>query len=427
MIFKAQDPNAAKLHRTLADFKIQQNSHPTHTITHTITHTTSAPRNRFKYRSRAWSLALRNGIWYLVSEHKGKRLHESCGESALKAAIITAKLKIDALLDGHTEAARLLMRRDCADSWPTVGALCDAFTVLPIPASTSRAYVNCLLNILRRVHGDGVRQMPATVINSETAHRWFRLARERALTLPQDEAARCMRTANSVFAQAKAMFGVKNLEDLRCDGIALPPCVTEFAGKAKEKTVAAAYMLPDADLIRRTLHDWLQLPRNEFVAVGLELSCGLRKSAIANLTWDKLAAATTGHARTATKDRSGLLAVRPIDPFWRVLMRRVRAQGWDACPTDYVLHGSYTERGDTTFRRISAWMRGLGWQTQKTNHAFRAYAGALVIVMDGQVNIYRGSRWLHHKSVGVTERHYAHFIDDLERNPLRARVRWSLA
>jgi integrase len=61
------------------------------------------------------------------------------------------------------------------------------------------------------------------------------------------------------------------------------------------------------------------------------------------------------------------------------------------------------------------------WETMKTNHALRAYAGSQVAMKYG---IYDAQCWLRHSTVKVTEQHYSHFIKrfrpaDLDTIPAR--------
>jgi integrase len=65
----------------------------------------------------------------------------------------------------------------------------------------------------------------------------------------------------------------------------------------------------------------------------------------------------------------------------------------------------YTE--DATFRAVSAFLRGLGWDTGKTNHELRKYAGSQIAMRYG---IYDAQCWLRHSTVKVTEQHYTGYV-----------------
>jgi integrase len=178
--------------------------------------------------------------------------------------------------------------------------------------------------------------------------------------------------------------------------------------------------------MKHTLHEWVKLTdRNMFLAVGLELAAGLRKGEVVQCTWGMLSRDRNGallDGRGAVKNCSGRFLVPPIDPYWSVLLRRIEKEGWRGKNTDPVLLGTITETSDCTFRNIGAWMRGLGWKTQKTNHALRAWSGSLVAMKFG---IYRASAWLRHSSVKVTESHYTHFLNERVFRPEEVRIRWA--
>lgn len=72
-----------------------------------------------------------------------------------------------------------------------------------------------------------------------------------------------------------------------------------------------------------------------------------------------------------------------------------------------IITGTETYRTDDLFRAVSAWLRGLGWETMKTNHALRAYAGSQVAMKYG---IYEAQIFLRHSTVKVTEQNYSHFV-----------------
>jgi integrase len=107
------------------------------------------------------------------------------------------------------------------------------------------------------------------------------------------------------------------------------------------------------------------------------------------------------------KNVKGCVHVFPLNPFWRLMLRRAKLENWTGRADDYVLTGSTTERCVSTFLRITSWMRKLGWKMQKTNHAFRDYAGSLVAMKYG---LEAAKEFLDHSSVTTTEGHYSSFI-----------------
>jgi integrase len=134
------------------------------------------------------------------------------------------------------------------------------------------------------------------------------------------------------------------------------------------------------------------------------------------------------------KNGTGRVQVRALDPFFTILQARVQTRGYRADlfnpqsairNPQYILSGPITARADGTPRAVSAWLRSLGWKTQKTNHALRAYAGSQIAMKYG---IYEASTWLRHSTVKVSETHYSHFIQKFRpQNPDDLPVRWAVA
>jgi len=111
------------------------------------------------------------------------------------------------------------------------------------------------------------------------------------------------------------------------------------------------------------------------------------------------------------KSGDWLVRVRALDPWYTLLMNRIAARGWRGADDESILQGTQTYRTDLAFRAVSAWMRGLGWGTRKTNHALRAYAGSQIAMKYGS---YDAQVWLRHSSVTVTEGHYHQYVADFK-------------
>jgi integrase len=125
-------------------------------------------------------------------------------------------------------------------------------------------------------------------------------------------------------------------------------------------------------------------------------------------------------AETDVKNHSGRLEVRALNPFWQTFHERARREN-RIVPEGYVLDGTEREREQVVEVRVSDWMRGRGWKRQKTNHAFRAYAGALVVLRWGTS---AAKDWLRHASVTTTEKHYTNAWRRAEEGRVAA-VEWA--
>jgi integrase len=224
------------------------------------------------------------------------------------------------------------------------------------------------------------------------------------------------------------MFRPKLLAIYKRAGLVLPD-LAPFIGVYQEERFAPGvvhYNPPGPKVIRDTAHSWARMTdRNTFLAVGLMLSCGLRKQEVAQVTWGMLGRSYDGallDGRGWVKNKSGGFVVPPIDPYWRVMVRRIEREGWRGKSDELVLQGSLTERTELVFRNVSGWLAELGWRTQKKSHALRAFSGSLVAMKWG---IYRAQQWLRHSSVTVTESNYSHFINSRVFNPDRVRIRFA--
>lgn len=283
--------------------------------------------------------------------------------------------------------------------------------------ATASNNAQCLLNVIRRTFGDS--PAPETralaLLNADALRLWRtaaeRHAKEKAGADPV-ALGRTMRGQNSTLNQARAVFAPLMLEHYEQHGIKLPAGLTEFLTRPKLKAPTKSdYQKPDDLTLLRTfasLEDLRERDRNLYLAVWLALGFGLRKEEISNARRAHLVAVNGRiHCRLVAQknDEAGSQAATDIpvqNGAWAKLEPLLSAHQ----PNDYLLTGPDTERADHTFRRISSWMRDLGWKTQKTAHEWRAYAGCSVTETHG---LDYASRWLRHSSPELTRRAYGRY------------------
>ena len=110
--------------------------------------------------------------------------------------------------------------------------------------------------------------------------------------------------------------------------------------------VDTEYDPPCEAAVRATMLDWLSVrDRNQFIAMGVILSAGLRLEEVTQTRWGMFTLErrqwmldSRSH-KVTVKNKSGRFVVRPIDPFWRVLNRVVDAQGWRGADDDLIFGG----------------------------------------------------------------------------------------
>jgi integrase len=294
--------------------------------------------------------------------------------------------------------------------------------------------INAIKQLLADVYGTKEPEaLPCSQINATLARRWFELATAKAQANPdQAEQTSIKRSANSRFVQAKSLFIPKAMAAYRESGLYIQS-FDEFSSAFKTyrfgRVPKTEYNPPDDELISKTLTDWEKLEdRNLFLAIGHELAFGLRASEMGQVTWS-LWTTRSGYPVIAgeikVKNGTALVQVRALDPWFSILRTKIAAKGWRGEPDDYIITGSQTHRTDEIFRAVSDWMRAHGWETQKTNHALRAYAGSQIAMKFG---IYEAQMWLRHSNVKVTEDHYSHFVKAFKpADPDSLPARWATA
>ncbi|HEY5910856.1 MAG TPA: tyrosine-type recombinase/integrase [Verrucomicrobiae bacterium] len=407
---------------------------------------------KFDYKGRLWTMELRGAVWYLRAKIDKKRIFQSCAADK-RAAEAEAKIKIDAALGGRLDVLRASLKRQEAatPACCIVGEVLSTYenaTDLDVAAGPQARNVQAMRNAIRRALGLPFPEKKATfahrraldlqvdnlssaIFKRELAEDYYSDMRTRANKLPdQTDQNRLKLSAGSLLFQGLSVFKPALLAKYRRAGLVLPSTLEDFikACRAERPTgLNHGYNPPPESVIRRTLHEWLKLDdRNMFIALGLELACGLRRSEVVQIRSEMLTVSNKrpllDGRRTQVKGQTGRIVVPPIDPFWTLLMRRMKREGWQVPAGQLLIQGTPTQIDDM-FRGIGHWLRGLGWDTQKTNHALRAYSGSLVAM---KWDIYRASAWLRHASVKVTEAHYTHFLNERVFTPEKIRVAWAL-
>jgi len=391
-------------------------------IAHQNTHQTDAPSTnpepklgKVKFRVAGREFTLRQrwagkfAPWYLVGTINGKRFNHALGTNEAETAKQVAKVKfIQPALDKEWGIVDSNKKRR---HWATVGELLDAWRGLELGITDGhqRAAANALANVLRRAGFAAPEEESADVLCGRTARRFFDAVNRECASLDQVTAASRKRSANSVFNQAKSVVQVAALARYRDAGLNVPEVVefvTEGNAERFDKGLDLEQEPPGPELMAGVLAAWPGLEDwNEFAAVGLELAFGLRAGEVAQARWEWFTVRDGLHqldAQATVKNGTGRLRVVALNPFWAQFEARARASGkWQAAGS--VLDGSETERRDLVFRRVSEWLRGLGWPLQKTNHGLRSWAGGQVTI---RYRLEEAQIWLRHRSITTTQSHY---------------------
>lgn len=359
--------------------------------------------------------------WYLAFEDRGERVIKSTGYPDTAGAIRWAKDYLDARRDQNTAALGALLQHPGTVECSTVGEVLTWYEVHAhhVSSATRRNYLNCLRLVLRTATGEeSIDQLPATVFGKDLVLGWHHAKQgESNAAASQEDASRIKRSANSILNQARSVFSLLTVEQLRRAGLRLPdlePFLTACKTFRFKSCSKEDYRPPTDAVIAATLAAWrasAATDHNLYNAIWLALSCGLRASEIQQVRWEWITVQDGAPLLLATagtfKDGTGTLRVRPIDPFWNEGLANLQP----ATPvlSGPILAGTATELNTDVWRRVSALMRTAGWRTQKAAHALRALSGSWVAARWG---IYTAQQWLRHSSVMVTETNYSVLLKD---------------
>lgn len=328
----------------------------------------------------------------------------------------------EAAIQGHYD--RLDRTKLRAVSPATVDDLVEAYKTCPVDAEERARTQNLLalrqlLRVTYDLQPEAELALPISQVSAAVSRRWFELASKKSMAATnQADKTSYKRSANSRFVQAKSVFAPKALATYRELDI-YHPNMEGFVSSGEtfkfSKLPATSFNPPPDTVIAETLAAWEKLEdRNTFLAVGFELAFGLRIGELGQAKFNWLTS-REGYpvldsvigGSVDVKNNTAIIQVRALDPWFTILDARIRTKGWNTGPEHYILNGTLTDRTDNTFRAVSAWLRNLKWNTKKTNHELRKYAGSQVAMKYG---IYEAQCWLRHSTVKVTESHYSGYV-----------------
>jgi hypothetical protein len=447
---------------------------------------TTAPKFRFKYAGRRWTLFKRStdpdARWQLVIYHDNTHTDFTLRTSSRSHAEVEARAEIDKWLEGRRRP-----KPATAPACATVADLQAALPRLTIKAAP-KTRADYLANLLRcLIHAlDLPREQIATVrldaLTDEAGARLFAWVETEAVKLSsQADRNRFRKSWLSMFEQSLALFAPRAEYQLRKTLKLMIPDLKDWrnAGKNHGPQLPrdSGPAIPDDAIIRRTLAEWVKLGRtpgyvcrnrshratrentrcvdpfglpvlsignrprfmagplseldrrNMFLAIGLELSCGLRKSESPRARWDWIKVFNgvphLSERDTEVKNATGEIHIVPVDPFWNFMLATARRNGWTSAhsadatilaarPNQPGKHthlqysiGGHTDATYWPFAHIGWWLRDLGWETQKTNHALRDFTASMLTM---RYSLSHASGWCRHSNLATTQRSYNRFV-----------------
>ena len=279
-----------------------------------------------------------------------------------------------------------------------------------------RALRNLLVAAGLALSPEGAEKLHVEVLNGELLWSWKQTLQERYAKLAPDQRSQKLRSANSQLLQARSIFSKPaTIWYKREKKLVVPVGLDAFrTEKNFPKVDKSDYRVPPDAVITKTLQaldaplEGNMLPDlNMRKACWLAIGFGLR----------------AGEAMKArNKDFVTVAGDVFFRPDWRAKNKKipeigVQLEAWarlapwieEKDPEAYVLQGNDTERTGDVFRRISAWMRSLGWQTTHHMHELRAWAGGQIATLHSQ-GLLAAQCFMRHAGYATTQKFYGHHL-----------------
>ncbi len=385
----------------------------------------------------------RGGWWQFVMEWNGSIIRRACRTTDVNRA---RQLRDEWMEEIWREG--MLRAQVRPAEVVSVGGLLGRFVEGPLESGIEHR--KRVVGIVRRMIAPAADTANVEeVLTEATVGRW-RAAQLGAIQLVEEKegqaaAARMKASCNSLLNQAASLFSAEAVQCFKDNGLVVA-CAEGWrkACRARQFKVASArkrFQLPPAEVVRRIflgLPDLLergpvQVPaenstppevqrRNMAAAVALMLGGGLRKGEVSQVRRSMVrrdGAEWRVEGALSVKDGGGEIRQRVMG--WVVEKCGVRTVECGMGSGEFLMEGHETERAEAVFRRVSDWMRGLGWEAQKASHGLRDLAISCVIAESG--SSYEGQGFARHSSVTVTEQHYGHFAREIWLRELLAEMK----
>lgn len=316
------------------------------------------------------------------------------------------------------------LRTDCATTLGEIEAAYRLYQPAPpkvLATDTKNKNIYALRNFLRKAGLEPKETLAITALTGELVYQWKQAILADCRDKSPEDATRLCRSANSILIQARSIFADESRTYLeRAAKLKLPASLEKFRKETGFKQISKTeYHAPTDLVIAKTFAHLATLnpaanadftridTRNEFLACWLALGFGLRASEISQARKEDF------------QTVAGDVAFRP--PWFGKNKKRtpevlVQLNAWqhlgpalaDVPDGAYILCGHETERTSDVFRRISGWMRSLGWATTHHIHELRAWAGSYIADHAAGDGIRSAQIFLRHASYATTEKFYGH-------------------
>ena len=362
----------------------------------------------FKKEGRIYTLTKRNqsrdGVWWLECVIHGRRIRESLGTNGAAAAAERAWRQFIepgragrwTMADARAEQRAEKRVEQVVASVGEVLAMYETLCVGKVSPLTVRNNLNAMRLIVRRGLGnenmmveDIDRQSSAVLTGKLVAEFEDYMARA-AVKLGRDLESN-KRSVAGYLRQARSVFKATALPRYAEKGLNLAD-VSDFMNRDVESAIVAERQPPSDELLAKTLagsRDLREVDRPAYIAWLLGFST-LRRAEIGRMQWSWLVQIDgASRIRVPSQSKGKREALVPVDELVaRELAeyQAMRVKGVNPEEEAYVLPSPRCGQGgpaarmraQNVFKRVNAWMRLMGWETNHTLHEMRSLMLSLV-------------------------------------------------
>jgi integrase len=368
------------------------------------------------------NLLKRGETWFFRATIRGKQVWKTLETGDKKLATIRAK-KLRAELLGENWDVLLQVGRPT--SFATLGEVFTAYRAFTagrdITARTVRENITCLGRILRGVHGKtySVESARANVLTAELKRDYQAKMIETAKPAGPVAIDRAKTTSFSTAQQASSLFSKDCLQSAPYRELKLPD-LSGFLEQRLERGAQRGFQDPGQELIAKTIQAMIELKKDHpghWIALVLAGNLGLRRKEAIWAKWDWVRANSYPDPENAGTMLQGyemdVIKRADFDPKGSERRISIHPEVWTGLlelrtSFEYIMPGqTYSDRMQI-FKDNAGWLRGLGWQADKPNHALRKLFGSEMATKHG---LYAAQSALGHSDPRLTSQIYATFLD----------------
>jgi integrase len=371
--------------------------------------------HRFAHRGRSYTIFKRvnskSAPYYIRLQRGKKRYKQSLETSIQLPAVDRAKLYIDSIFEQKWEIiAQVKARHHVATLEQVLEIYRRSHGIARRSAMNNEL---AMLSIFKRTRSKepDPKLIRLDAVNKNLAIEYQDLTAAEYCKSQEDAAAyreardRAYRSSRSTINQARSIFSRRADNDMiaryKEAGLVIPECVINFLEvRLRGRPTKREYNQPDDAVIEETFKKIEQFAEDDpdvYRAFWLAVGAGLRRGEIQRVRWEHFVARDGIMWISGGIGKDGQQIEVPIqDKAWKKLESKEK--------TGFVLRTRHLWWA----KRLNAWMRGLGWNTEKKMHELRSYVGSLIYRKSPQAAM----KFMRHKSIKVTEEYYVRYGAD---------------